>query len=204
MARLTPSERKKTRSRRGPKPKLIKDQKLRPEYMKPIQRPERSWSQRQKIRALVFLYHHHIPSEFETSGYQAPSQQEASDIFNIPQQTISDWVKKQDKIEQYGMSSSIRSARTTMICQWPELESELYELFLERRGKGQAIRRAWFQIYADEIFRKLYPNADSTILRFSNGWFRLFLGRFCISLRCITKKAQKVPENYRKLVVNWI
>lgn len=54
----------------------------------------------------------------------------------------------------------------------------------------------------------MYPAASETtaaaVFRFSNGWFRGFLGRFRISLRCITKKAQHVPEDYRRIVVNWL
>lgn len=41
-------------------------------------------------------------------------------------------------------------------------------------------------------------------IRFSNRWFRGFLARHRISLRSITKKAQHVPEDYCRLVVNWL
>lgn len=190
------------RKRRGPKPKQIKDRELKLEDMRPIRRPERSWSQRQKIRVLVFLYHHRIPTKREE--YRSPTQQEAADVFCVPQRTISEWVKNQKKIEQYGMTSGVRSARTVQICRWPELEAELYQLFLERRALGQPIRRGWFRIYAGEIFHKLYPDANSSVFRFSVGWFKAFLGRYRVSLRCITKKAQKIPADYHKLVINWM
>jgi len=39
--------------------------------------------------------------------------------------------------------------------------------------------------------------------RFSNGWFRNFLQRNRISLR-LTRKAQRLPEEYRLLILNWI
>jgi len=56
---------------------------------------------------------------------------------------------------------------------WPELESQLYKLFLERREKGQAIRRSWFRVQALFLFRELYPNTVTSegceIFRFSNG-----------------------------------
>lgn len=76
----------------------------------------------------MFLFHHRIP---KSNGYRSPTQQEASDIYDVPQRTIGEWVKNQSKIEQYGMSSIVQSGRIVQICQWPELESELYKHFLE-------------------------------------------------------------------------
>lgn len=198
--------------RRGPKPKLIKDRVCKLEDMRPILHPKRFWSQRQKIRVLVFLYHYRIPLNINLlipttlSEYRAPTQDEASKIFGVPQTTISEWVRKQHEIETHGSTSSVRSPRKVTICQWPELEERLYELFLSRRDAGQAIRRGWFRVFANEIYRELYPNAQaiSSLFRFSNGWFEKFLRRFRISLRCITKKAQKIPQDYYSLVINWL
>lgn len=208
LRQLTASKQNQLQRRHGPKPKSIKDRELKPDYMRPIQRPERSWSQRQKIRVLVFLYHHRIPitNLSVVAQYRTPTQDEASKIFGIPQTTISEWVRKQNEIEKYSISSTIHSPRTVVICQWPELEIRLYTLFLNRREAGQAIRRGWFRLYADEIFRELYPNAStiSSVFRFSNGWFEAFLRRYRVSLRCITKKAQKIPKDYYQLVVNWL
>lgn len=192
---------------RGPKPKMIKDRILKLEDLKPILRAECSWSQRQKIRVLVFLYHHRIP--IKSGRYRGPTQQEASEIYGVPQRTISGWVQKQTEIETLN-SRIARSPRMVnqSRCQWPELESRLYRLFLDRREQGQAIRTGWFRIHSLAIFRELFPNASYhtcvAVFRFSNGWFQGFIGRYRISLRCITKKAQGIPEDYRQRVVNWL
>lgn len=222
MARLTQlseSERNavKPQVRPGPKPKLIKDRVLKPDGIRAV-RSQRSWSQQQKIRALVFLYHHRIP--LASGKLRAPTQAEASLLFGVPQRTLSDWVKKQDRIELVARSSSLRSLPSTAskICKWPELERRLYCLFLECRENGQAIRRGWFRLHSDEIFRDLFPSATTPIsvgtqgsinpptslFRFSNGWFSRFLGRYRISLRCITKTAQKIPEDYNNLIISWL
>lgn len=50
------------RLRPGPKQKLIRYQVLKPEAMKVIRRPERCWSQDQKIGVLVFLNHQIVDS----------------------------------------------------------------------------------------------------------------------------------------------
>ena len=80
----------------------------------------------------------------------------------------------------------------------------LYKEFMERRKAGRTVRQGWFCIQSRFQFRVIYPDVNPEIFRFSNGWFRGFLKRHRISLRSITKKAQKVPEDYELLVVNWL
>ena len=80
---------------------------------------------------------------------------------------------------------------------WPELESRLYQLFLERRERGQTIRRSWLRTNSLFLFRQLYLTGERTglgvgrqnllasneegeelgngegseVFRFSHGWF---------------------------------
>lgn len=148
-----PSNRAGPSHRPDPKSKKIQDRVLRPQDLKIIQRPERSWSQQQKIRVLVFLYHHRImyqavgrhdsvgPEHWQS---RPPTQQEASKIYGVPQKTISNWVRMQDSIESH--SSRAQIPRMMVMCQWPELESRLYCLFLEWRERGQGIRTGWFRV----------------------------------------------------------
>lgn len=162
------------------------------------------------------LYHHRIPiyligrhGDINCWQLRAPTQKEAAEIYGIRQRTICGWVQMQETIESRG-SGTLRTqiSHAVVNCQWPELESKLYHLFLERREEGQAIHTSWFRTHSFLFFREVYSNASedtcSTVFRFSNGWFRGFLERFRISLRCITKKAQRMPEDYRQLVINWL
>lgn len=96
--------------------------------LKPIRRPERSWSQSQKIRVLVFLWHYCIPSS-EDKRLQIFSEYHNGQLAT----GLSD--------KKHGKGSIVRSLRTVEICQWPELETQLFKRFLEQPGKGQAIRR---------------------------------------------------------------
>lgn len=133
----------------------------------------------------------------ELVQYRSPTQLEASRIFKIPHHTISDWIKNEEKIESHEPQSMVRSVRTVAVCQWPELESQLLDLFLEHRKSGQGVYRGWFGIHAYEMFRKLYPQLEigfpsgvepkatdlqSSILGFLNGWFQGFLTRYRISI----------------------
>jgi len=192
--------------RRGPKAKTIKQRTLSPVELKPIQYPQRTYSQSQKLRVLTFLEHHDIPLRWP-GEYRKPTQQEASDMYHIPQRTISTWVKRRKQIEGVGKNSHIKKEEqkgNTQRVFWPELEERLYSEFLERREAGRSVRQGWFRIHSQFLFRSLYPNIDSAVFRFSNGWFRGFLDRHKVSLRSITKKAQKVPSDYKALILNWL
>lgn len=183
LTQLSTSQQNASRTRPGPKPKLIRDRILKPSDIIPIRFQQRTWSQQQKVRALVFLYHHRIPVEIVVKGlkvgtgdFRCPTQIEASDLFGVPQRTLSDWVRKQDTIESLAKFSSVRTLRTFTPCRWPDLETRLYRQFLERGEKGQAVRRGWFRVHAEDIFKDLFPEAETSVFRFSNGWFSGFLG----------------------------
>lgn len=121
---LSVSERKL--SRRGPKPKTTAEWKSTACDLKPVLRPDnKSGSQKQKVRVLVFLWNYRIPTTLtirvlEDGGsrlqYQSRTQPEAADLFCIPQDTISDWVRRQEAIEKLGKCTNIRSLRTVEIC----------------------------------------------------------------------------------------
>ena len=195
---------RKPKIHRGPKAKTIVQREF---TLKPIQYIERTYSQSQKLRVLTFLEHHEIPLLFQ-QGYRQPTQQEASDMYQIPRRTISDWVRKKKEIEKVGKNSPVKKQEGELGYSqrvlWPELEDKLYIEFIERRKAGRIVKQEWFRIQSTFLFRSIYPNVNAAIFFFSNRWFRGFLGRHRISLRSITKTAQKLPEDYRILVINWL
>ena len=204
QAKMPPVRARK--QRRGPKAKPIHERSLSQQQLAPIKRPERSYSQVQKIRVLTFLEHHQIPCRY-SGEYRKPTIQEASAMYQIPRQTISNWVMNKKEIEKVGRNSQSRmreelgeSGRVL----WPELESQLYSDFIERREAGRRVRQSWFRIQSKFQFRSLYTDVSSDVFPFSNGWFRGFLSRYKISLRTITKKAQKLPAEYETLIINWL
>lgn len=110
---LSQSASKQNHCHQGPKPKSIANQVLKASDLKPIQRVERTYSQKQKLCVLVFLWHHRIPVvprvhdkylrfKLELPEYQPPMQQEASELFQVPQKTVSNWVWQQQAIETVG------------------------------------------------------------------------------------------------------
>lgn len=131
--------------------------------------------------------------------YRGPTQQEAS------QRTISSWVRKPGEIELSPCIARIPRAVMLFRCLWPGLELQLYYLFLDCYEQGQAIRTVWFKIHSLAIFRELFANISSnTVFRFSNKQFCGFIGQYQMSLRFITQKSSGVPEDGRRVRLNWL
>ena len=190
----------------GPKVKPIAKRQLSKKDQKPIVYPERTDSQNQRLRVLTFLENHRIPLS-NPEELQKPTQQEASDFYQIPHRTISDWVQKKAEIERVGRGSQKVKEEWdgyTRRVLWPELEDQLYGDFIERGKAGRIVWLRWFRIQSQFRFHEIYPDVDPQIFSFSNGWFYGFLGCHKISLRTITKKATKLPADYEILVVNWL
>jgi len=196
---------RKGKTSRGPKPKTISQWTLSEHILKPRVYPERASTQRQRMWVLVFLEHYWIPLSREKEFWK-PSQQEAADVYHVPQSTIIDWVQKKKQIEVAGENALLWAEASESIshCWWPELEAKLYENFLEWRGWGNIVRRGWFGVQAGFQLYELYPTVGPNIFSFSNGWFQGFLGRYWTSLRSMMKKAQNVLEEYQSLVINWL
>ena len=113
--------------RRGPKAKPIEARTLTSFDLKLIRYPERTYSQMQKIRVLTFLEHHEIPLS-RNGKYRKPTLQETSEFYQIPQRTISDWVRKKEKIAGLGKRSPVKREKKLSYAGrvfWPELEERL-------------------------------------------------------------------------------
>src|SRR5437588_12733392 len=84
------------------------------------------------------------------------------------------------------------------------MEEDLFSTFIAQRESGRLVRRGWFCRTATALFKKHYGTTDPHLFVFSSGWFNGFLRRWNISCQALTKKASKLPEEYRRLVVNWL
>ena len=123
------------------------------------------------LRVLTFLKYHPIPLRWP-GEYRKPTQQEAYNMYHIPQRTISTWVKKREMIERVGKNSHIKEERTngnTQRVLWPELEEWLHSEFLERRRAARTVRQSWFRIHSQFLCQSLYPNVNSAVFWFSNS-----------------------------------
>ncbi|RPB00518.1 hypothetical protein L873DRAFT_1564006, partial [Choiromyces venosus 120613-1] len=185
----------------GPKPKPLASRSHQPRG--PIQRIRRSYSKARKIQVLLFLLHHRVAVDGTAqSQFRPPTQLEASRYWKIPEATISQWWLKRDEILQLP-STARRAQPATWTCMWPAMEEELFDIFLAERQKGRLIRRGWFRTQARELFVKHY-STSANIFVFSTGWFNGFLKRWGISCRALTKISSCLPDEYKKLVVNWL
>ena len=87
---------------------------------------------------------------------------------------------------------------------WIEMEKELFEKFRERSAQGRPVRRSWFPRVSQELFQKNYPTRDLAEFRFSNGWFRGYLGWHQISLSTVTNKASQLPKDFGESILSWL
>lgn len=126
--------------------------------------------------------------------YRPPTSAEASAYWKIPARTIRTWWEKKDEIVE-SKSRSRALPRHGWICQWPEMEKELFDTFCARRSAGQLVQRSWFRRTSRELFKRHYPDCEQLFV-FSNGWFGGFTRRCGIARRMVTKQASKLPEEY--------
>lgn len=119
----------------------------------------------------------------------------------VPGSTLSSWKKQLEKILE--MPKRARASISDPTCAYPEMEEKLFSKFWERRQEGKIVRRGWFRLASKWLFGQVYPGINHTQFKFSNGWFLGFLSRWGISIRITTNKAQKIPEDYKSLIINW-
>jgi hypothetical protein len=125
----------------------------------------------------------------------------------IPRPTITGWWQDRDQI--FVFAAGTRMIRKTWISCWPEMETELFRLFCQRREKGYVVRRFWFRKWAHKLYHQNYveelvaagkqKEADNiaALFVFSSGWFDGFCRRNRIVLRRVTKVVKvKICKNY--------
>ncbi|RPA97235.1 hypothetical protein L873DRAFT_1691456 [Choiromyces venosus 120613-1] len=195
--RVAPSPREKLRP--GPKLKPLEARIYRERG--PIRKIRRTYNKRRKLEVILFLMHHRVPTTPEEIQYRRPTQKETSKFWKIPETTIQPWWSTQETIVNQKGTGRQQSAK--WICQWPEMEKELFEIFLEERNKGRLIRQGWFQAQARQLFSKHYGGIPNMFV-FSIGWFSGFLKRWSISCRVLTKISSRLPDEYECLVINWL
>lgn len=128
---------RRQRKKPGPKTKSFRQRVLNnSDSIKPLRRVERSYNRETKIRVLKFYYLHKIPVERynKVSYYRTPSISETGNTFLIPESTIQGWLKKEKEIVEQECGSH-RAKNISFTCKWPELEEQLYSLFLSRRAE---------------------------------------------------------------------
>jgi hypothetical protein len=192
---------------RQPGKKPLSLEKRKPPPFKPIQRIERSYSQKKRLEVLLFLQHYRIPIDADwkphvrqregyiaTDGYRQPTYEEAYAHFKIPFKTISRWWSNRTTI----LANDAQADRS-YTPRWPVLEERLYGLFQEARQANKITTVAWFRRNSKQIWKEIHPDAEKVFV-FSNGWFANFKRRYNITRRRVTKKATKLPQEYVPVV----
>jgi hypothetical protein len=185
------------RSKPGPKPKPLLD--YTSSYLAPIQRVQINRPRERKLA--VLRYWKYALVEGQNGIMRHVTRDEVSARYKIPGSTLSGWLCQENII--LNSESHSQQRRRPDKAMYPELERNLYELFVQKRTEGKCIRRVWFRLASKYLFTQIYPELDKQQFKFSEGWFSGFLSRWEISLRATTNKAQEIPENLRHIIINW-
>jgi len=191
--------------RPGPKPLPLEARSFR-QRVGPIKKICRTYSRSRKVQVILFLMHHRVPISVrvENTQFRQPTHREAWIYRKIPETTIQQWWTARHTIAAQGGTSG-RQKSLRLMCLWPEMEKELIDTFLDERQKGKLVRRGWFRNKARQPFVKHYgPGVTANMFVFSVGWFNGFMKRWRISCGVLTKISSRVPDEYQRLVINWL
>ncbi|KAI8416164.1 hypothetical protein FOFC_03070 [Fusarium oxysporum] len=181
------------RPKRGPAVTPIQERPYK--ARKPVLRKEETHPKARRRDVVMFLYHHLIydPDSWKSvNGYRKPFQREAATYFQVPISTISDWWRH-DII-------NLEREKRSYSPQWPLLEKQLFQEFIQRRAQQEVITTGWFRRRATEIFRESVTDQSLVkLFTFSNGWWIGFKRRFNIIKRRVTKRATRQPEEFKEI-----
>lgn len=98
---------------------------------------------------------------------------EASVYFQIPKGTIACWTYSVGKVLESGKQSR-QASPTIFRCMWPEMDVQLFEVFLAPRELGRLVRDSWFRRAANSFWEESYPEREIEFFVFWRGWFHGF------------------------------
>jgi hypothetical protein len=139
--------------------------------------------------------------EYGYTTKRRPTWMEIEKYTGVPKNTASKWPAREENILQGRTLDRKNCVKDRS--HWPGLEEALFQAFCERRAKGETVRRDWFRWKSTTLFAEMYPDYPVTAFKFSKGWFAKFLARQSISLRVITNKAQKLPQEYLQDILSF-
>ena len=202
--------------------KALQDRTLRRPIDKPINRTEIDWPRRKKLDVLTWLAtcvkkigpKEQIRSQWRgvnrVNRTRLPTFKEAAIFWGghkniLSESTIRDWWNNRDSIlvmhqKQYRLHSGPHEF-------WPEMEEQLFSLFLETRISGKPVYRSWFQRQSNLILQALCstnPEDCNRHFKFNSHWLHRFCKRWGISRRRIIKQSQRRPGDYLSLTNSFL
>jgi Tc5 transposase DNA-binding domain len=175
--------------------------------------PSRRYAYSREHKLAAIDYFQTTWKQKQDDTYKRMSNRYTSRKLKITRKQLRDWVFNKEKIinQKKGSFRSCQDCTTTV--QEPELERLLNGRFEKARDQGRKISYKWMLRHAKKIYEELQRDRiivyktgkrSSFVFRFSAGWYNSFRRRYCISLRCSTKRAQKSLEQLESVLQNWI
>lgn len=98
--------------------------------------------------------------------------------FNVSESAIS-YIKSKKQFILDAVSDTYQEAKSKSLhkAEYPEMEANLYEWFLNKREKRCTLTGPIIKEQAKNFFCKVYPNKDKSEFHASDGWFTKFKNR---------------------------
>lgn len=156
----------------------------------------------------MWLRYYRLPNDLPNTVIITwpPTLDEASNFFQIPKSKIAQWTQPavtKGIIEQHVCKSS-RNTAVIFLFVWLEMERKLFNAFIEHREAENPMRDVWFWRKAILFWKEVYPQLESYLFVFSQGWFRGFLSGQRIVLWFVTNTAQSSPDDYKQQILSWL
>ena len=129
------------------------------------------------------------------------SLSEASRRFKIDRKRIREWMKNEQKLSECSKSRK-RSSGGGRSVKFEGIDIQLVEWINNERAEGLRLSRKRIQRKAMELYDEQENKTESFCA--SDGWLFKFLQRKHFSLRRRTTIAQKIPEDVKQKVMNYI
>ena len=140
--------------------------------------------------------------KLDNGEFQRLSNRKASRRLMISCKMLCSWVLNKEKIQKQRKGSCC-SREPWQTVKEVKMEQELNQRFEAAWEQGRKVTFKWILRHSRDIYSNLHlhcviigEDVKKKYLgfRFSPAWFRGFRKRYCISLRCGTKRAQKALD----------
>ena len=119
--------------------------------------------------------------------------------FGVSEKLVRDW--RNNKAELESLPKSRSTHRVGVRPRWPELEEKIHKWVLEKRTNGIGLSGTMIRLKAKSMARE---NPDLAIgFTGCTSWLYRFMDRKNLTIRCRTKIAQRLPDDYEEKIVQF-
>ena len=124
------------------------------------------------------------------------SKRKVAQKYSIPRKAVRELIQDRENLESSPDQITRRRIAPT-VCDYPELESQLFNWIVERRVQGVCLQGYHIQDFALSLKRELNLNPSFNA---SRGWLYRFLKRHNLVLRRVSTTGKDLPKNVKDCI----